>query len=467
VFKTGLEGMNTTQLKLLFRQRRLFSTTSTSAAASGSFFHIRTAHETASSSISVSSLQHGANTNDDPKVDLSRLVKSPAQTFLRVLLPFATDLNLRQQFVNKWGMLRVGKLLEELDAFAGNIAYKFIEDENGVAAPIAIVTASFDRLDLLQRPLNAQVDLELRGMVTYAGASSMNIDIDLVRADTGTPLIQAASTFVARDRKTNKAVAVPKLKPTTENESRLYEAGKIATESRKRARQASLLRHPPTPEELALVHSLVVEYQGFMREGAHGTGLQLSKNNSVFPEETQLSTTILTMPQHKNLHGKVFGGFLMRQAFEIAFATGWKLTGDLPRFLAMDDVSFLAPVETGALLTFDARCTYAQGPPSNVYSVSVAAKMSVPDRLSAALHHGSVDSKIVQQQLNLPPSSQHQLTNTFNFVFYGDEANSVPRVYPKAYADAMAYIEAHRRTLLSEKPASGRNEGSSRTRFPL
>lgn len=453
-------------LTLFLRQRRLFSTTSTAAAASGTFFHIRTAHETASSSISVSSLHHSANTND-PKVDLSRLVKSPAQTFLRVLLPFATDLNLRQQFVNKWGMLRVGKLLEELDAFAGNIAYKFIEDENGVAAPIAIVTASFDRLDLLQRPLNAQVDLELRGMVTYAGASSMNIDIDLVRADTGTPLIQAASTFVARDRKTNKAVAVPKLRPTTENESRLYEAGKIATESRKRARQASLLRHPPTPEELALVHSLVVEYQGFMREGAHGTGLQLSKNNSVFPEETQLSTTILTMPQHKNLHGKVFGGFLMRQAFEIAFATGWKLTGDLPRFLAMDDVSFLAPVETGALLTFDARCTYAQGPPSNVYSVSVAAKMSVPDRLSAALHHGSVDSKIVQQQLNLPPSSQHQLTNTFNFVFYGDEANSVPRVYPKAYADAMAYIEAHRRTLLSEKLASGRNEGSSRTRFPL
>lgn len=451
---------------LFLRQRRLFSTTSTAAAASGTFFHIRTAHETASSSISVSSLHHSANTND-PKVDLSRLVKSPAQTFLRVLLPFATDLNLRQQFVNKWGMLRVGKLLEELDAFAGNIAYKFIEDENGVAAPIAIVTASFDRLDLLQRPLNAQVDLELRGMVTYAGASSMNIDIDLVRADTGTPLIRAASTFVARDRKTNKAVAVPKLRPTTENESRLYEAGKIATESRKRARQASLLRHPPTPEELALVHSLVVEYQGFMREGAHGTGLQLSKNNSVFPEETQLSTTILTMPQHKNLHGKVFGGFLMRQAFEIAFATGWKLTGDLPRFLAMDDVSFLAPVETGALLTFDARCTYAQGPPSNVYSVSVAAKMSVPDRLSAALHHGSVDSKIVQQQLNLPPSSQHQLTNTFNFIFYGDEANSVPRVYPKAYADAMAYIEAHRRTLLSEKLASGRNEGSSRTRFPL
>jgi acyl-coenzyme A thioesterase 9 len=451
-----------------FFRRRLFSTSSSSSSSSfNNFFHIRTAHETASSSISVSSLTN-TPASVPSVVDLSRLVKSPAQTFLRVLLPFATDVTLRQQFVNKWGMLRVGKLLEELDAFAGNVAYKFIEDENGVAAPIAIVTASFDRLDLLQRPLSAQVDLELRGMVTYAGTSSMNIDIDLVRADTGAPLIQAASTFVARDRKTNKAVAVPKLRPTSENESRLYEAGKIATESRKRARQASLLRHPPTPEELALVHSLVVEYQGFMREGAHGTGLQLSKNNAVFPEETQLSTTILTMPQHKNLHGKVFGGFLMRQAFEIAFATGWKLTGDLPRFLAMDDVTFLAPVETGALLTFDARCTYAQGPPSNVYSVSVAAKMSVPDRLSAALHHGSVDSKIMQQQMSLSPSSQQQqLTNTFNFVFYGDEANSVPRVYPKAYTDAMAYIEAHRRTLLSEQLASGRKEGNRTTRFPL
>lgn len=449
-----------------FRKIRSKNNFSSSTSPSSTFFHIRTAHETASSSISISSL-HDALTNI-PVVDLSRLVKSPAQTFLRVLLPFATDHSLRQQFVNKWGMLRVGKLLEELDAFAGNIAYKFIEDENGIVAPIAIVTASFDRLDLLQRPLSAHVDLELRGMVTYAGTSSMNIDIDLVRTDTGTPVIQAASTFVARDRKTNKAVSVPKLRPTTENESRLYEAGKIATESRKRARQASLLRQPPTPTELALVHSLVVEYQGFMREGAHGSGLQLSKNNAVFPEETQLSTTILTMPQDKNLHGKVFGGFLMRQAFEIAFATGWKLTGDLPRFLAMDDVSFLAPVETGALLTFDARCTYAQGPPSNVYSVSVSAKMSVPDRLSAALHHGAVDTKIMQQQSqlqNLPPSAQQQLTNTFNFVFYGDEANSVPRVYPKAYTDAMAYIEAHRRTLLSEQLASGRKEGT--TRFPL
>jgi hypothetical protein len=54
-----------------------------------------------------------------------------------------------------------------------------------------------------------------------------------------------------------------------------------------------------------------------------------------------------------------------------------------------------------------------------------------------------------------------------NFVFYGDEANSVPRVYPKAYTDAMAYIEAHRRTLLSEQLASGRKEGSRTTRFPL
>jgi acyl-coenzyme A thioesterase 9 len=35
---------------------------------------------------------------------------------------------------------------------------------------------------------------------------------------------------------------------------------------------------------------------------------------------TKLSNTLMTQPQHQNTAGRVFGGFLMRRAFEIAFA---------------------------------------------------------------------------------------------------------------------------------------------------
>lgn len=91
----------------------------------------------------------------------------------------------------------------------------------------------------------------------------------------------------------------------------------------------------------------------------------------VYPDETVLSTNLITMPQQSNVYGKVsvqnssfclissvvkwilillpifqvFGGFLMRQAYELAFACAWRLTGRRPAFLALDDLTFLAPVE--------------------------------------------------------------------------------------------------------------------------
>ena len=72
-----------------------------------------------------------------------------------------------------------------------------------------------------------------------------------------------------------------------------------------------------------MIHGLFVETQarGGLREGPHGAQ-QLAREDAVFADETALSATLISFPQDRNLHGKVFGGFLMRQAFEIAFAAG-------------------------------------------------------------------------------------------------------------------------------------------------
>lgn len=61
--------------------------------------------------------------------------------------------------------------MEDLDALAGAIGYKHADDGKSDSAPITIVTASVDRIDLL-KPLGV-ADIRLSGHVTYVGYSSM------------------------------------------------------------------------------------------------------------------------------------------------------------------------------------------------------------------------------------------------------------------------------------------------------
>jgi len=61
---------------------------------------------------------------------------------------------------------------------------------------------------------------------------------------------------------------------------------------------------------------------------------------SVIAEETSLSNTFVCQPQQRNMHGRIFGGFLMRRAFELAFATTYLFAGSRPSFVRVDEVIF-------------------------------------------------------------------------------------------------------------------------------
>ena len=58
-----------------------------------------------------------------------------------------------------------------------------------------IVTASMDQMDL-HGELNAFQDLQLVGAVTYAGNSSMNVDIDVATIEPSPKIVLSASLFV-------------------------------------------------------------------------------------------------------------------------------------------------------------------------------------------------------------------------------------------------------------------------------
>lgn len=134
----------------------------------------------------------------------------------------------------------------------------------------------------------------------------------------------------------------------------------------------------------------------------------------------------------------------MRRAFETAVACGWRITGVQPKFLSLSDITFVAPVEIGALVHFEAQesrgivaehidaaalyivksstplimqIDYGRGPPFQTYSVAVRCTMERPD-----MHPAFVDGK---------PRVASQLTNEFNFLFFCKDATKTPLVFPR------------------------------------
>uniref|UniRef100_A0A914VRK3 HotDog ACOT-type domain-containing protein n=1 Tax=Plectus sambesii TaxID=2011161 RepID=A0A914VRK3_9BILA len=67
-------------------------------------------------------------------------------------------------------------------------------------------------------------------------------------------------------------------------------------------------------------------------------------------EDSKLKTVIICFPAQRNLYNKIFGGFLMRQAFELAWANCALFSKSRPLILAVDDIMFRKSVEVGSLL---------------------------------------------------------------------------------------------------------------------
>jgi len=100
------------------------------------------------------------------------------------------------------------------------------DDNNPKTRPLTIVTASVDRIDLLNK-LVIDRDMRLRGCVSHVGSSSMEVRIDVEvmnpEAKVWDPLVLAGFTMVALCD--GKPVPINRLVPETEDEKRLFTMG--------------------------------------------------------------------------------------------------------------------------------------------------------------------------------------------------------------------------------------------------
>jgi len=352
--------------------------------------------------------------------------KTPEESKRVKILPFSTDKVLRGKYLNPFGGIRFGMVLEELDIVAGGVAYahamtplQMKEFQNAFVSPVAssdvtrfelpitIVTASCNRIELLN-PLQDDKDLRFEGMVSYVGRSSMEIKIVAYTCISETerePAVEAHFIMVARGMD-SKAVPVIRLQPVTEKEKRHFKEGEDHARRRKLASDFSITKKPPNDEERLHLHQL------YLSTHFH-TSEQL-----VLMSTTRFENTHLMQPQERNIHNKIFGGFLMRQAFELAWTTCYWFACKQPTLKAIDDIAFLEPVEIGQVVTFSSKVVYST---ENAVEVSVAADV--------------ID----------PKSNARKTTNVFQFTFLCPDLKK--KVIPFSYEDCLNYITGRRNVL--------------------
>ncbi|XVE72642.1 hypothetical protein DITRI_Ditri11bG0054400 [Diplodiscus trichospermus] len=305
------------------------------------------------------------------------LTKTPCQSRTSILYNFSSDYILREQYRDPWNEVRIGKLLEDLDALAGTISVKHCSDDDSTTRPLLLVTASVDKI-VLKKPISVDIDLKIVGSVIWVGRSSIEIQLEVIQftkeASTVSDSVALTANFifVARDSKTGKAAPVNRLSPETEHEKFLFEE----------AEARSKLRKKKTVDRREFENGEVNRLKALLAEGRVLCDMPaLADRDSILLRDTRLENALICQPQQRNIHGRIFGGFLMHRAFELAFSTAYAFAGLVPCFLEVDHVDFLKPVDVGDFLRLKSCVLYTEleDPDQPLINVEVVAHVTRPE----------------------------------------------------------------------------------------
>lgn len=326
----------------------------------------------------------------------------------------------KDQSVGKYlkfgGGIRIGRILEDIDSLAGMIAIKHSYTTCFDTTILQCVTASLDKIELLQE-FSEFNNYRLSGYVSFTGNSSMevsischkipqNLRIESFREENMETLVMTARfIMVCLNKNSLEKIIVPKLLIGTKGEEMIEKRGAENKSRREYQKEISIFKQAPTVKELQKVH------QFFLNSTPDGNV------KSFTMKSTMKESIIVTHPQDKNVYNKIFGGYLMRIAYELAYATcilACKV--DTCQFKSIDDISFKRPVNIGSVLILKSRIIFTK---SNLVQVHV------------------------ENQVVDPKNQSLTSTNDFYFTFLVDCQVSV---LPETYEESMIYIEGQRRS---------------------
>ncbi|MEW5304355.1 MAG: hypothetical protein WDW36_006971 [Sanguina aurantia] len=277
------------------------------------------------------------------------------------------------QYRNPWGLIRVGRLLEDLDSLAGNIAFEHCLP--AAQLPL-LVTASVDEIELLH-PISIERNITMSGQVVYTGSSSLDIQMQLVQEQyEGVPSLTAIFSFVHLDPVTKRPAPVAQLLPRTAAEQALFATRQALSERRRLARKAGagLDACQPSQEAWAWMAPLLAQARRIHELPA----VAENADSGIAMHLTSLQNAFVCQPQQQNTRGRIFGGYLMRRAYELGFATAYCFAGSRPIFVRVEQVTFTKPVSVGDLLRLRSWVVHTVQPDAQLF-VDVTASVTQPE----------------------------------------------------------------------------------------
>ena len=352
------------------------------------------------------------------------------------MIPLAQDAWLLDNYLNVDGHIRIGTLFMDLDALSGVIAYKHTGEF------VTTVTAAVDRITI-KYPLKELCDLELSGQVTYAtGRSSMEISLQVAKAMAKGArlrpediLMTCAFTMVSLDPVTRKPVAIATLQVDTKEEKRLFALGERHSQDKKAMSKRALRKQPPNDEESDLIHSMWLKQLEY-----HDPNVVARKpENVVYMDTTRLHSSQIMQPQYRNRHDfMIFGGYLLKQTFELAFCCAASFSHSRPTFVSLDPSTFENPVPVGSVLYLTATVAYTDPPLVRVPSTKDTDRtVSEDSKRKCTRVQIRIDSKVRNIE-----HGETKPTGQFNYTFLVERDI---KIMPRTYSEFMIWADARRR----------------------
>lgn len=332
----------------------------------------------------------------------------PSETSREEIFRLSTDPELRRRFQIVLepipGNFRLGVLLELLDRVAGEAAVAFVRRTMPEAR---VVTAALDEV-VVRAVADVNSDVRCRARINRVGKSSMEVGVRVDSLPDETHLASCYFTMVvlAPDGSAERSARLTPFEPEDDRD-RLRVARAEARRAAYRKELASAVE-PPSPEEFQLVARLYREQEvpGF-------AGLPA--------RQLVAETWERTYPEQENPWKIIFGGFIMRRAYELSSVCAEFVATHRPVLAAVNRVNFVRPVQIGDKLHLTSRVVYTAGP---AICVETGIERQSRDRTSRALSNSCLFTFV-----NVDPSLAPK---------------DVPRIYPASHAEEQRYLAARR-----------------------
>lgn len=334
---------------------------------------------------------------------------SPHDTRYLFVLPFSTDATLARRFrerdVEIVGNIRFGKILETLDKVAENTALAYVHRFYPEAR---VVTAAVDNI-VLRNPADTKRDIVFSAKLNHVGRSSMEIGIRIECLGEGSShLASCYFTMVARstDGGEARSLTLPPLRyPETLDNKRFKNA-----EARRKTYRDSMAKaeEMPTLDEYLLLKKLHKDQES-------------EDFNGIRAGDLVLESTCRAYPDQENVPKTIFGGHLIRKAYELAELAAEMVAPDRAVPCQVNRINFNQPVLMGDQLKFTARVVYT-------------GKTTITVQCDIRRFGRNAGDKALSNSCLF----------TFRNVDQSMEPRPVPFIYPVTYAEDARFLNAYR-----------------------